>query len=67
MAGHRLLLLDEPFEGVAPVLARRLAEAIAGLRQSGLTVVLCESSLVHAHGLLDRVFDIDRGAVTERG
>jgi branched-chain amino acid transport system ATP-binding protein len=67
MAGRRLLLLDEPFEGVAPVLARRLAEAIAGLRQSGLTVVLSESSLVHAHGLLDRVFDIDRGAVTERG
>jgi branched-chain amino acid transport system ATP-binding protein len=67
MAGHRLLLLDEPFEGVAPVLARRLAEAIAALRQSGLTVVLSESSLVHAHGLLDRVFDIDRGAVTRRG
>jgi branched-chain amino acid transport system ATP-binding protein len=67
MAGHRLLLLDEPFEGVAPVLARRLAEAIAALRQSGLTVVLSESSLVHAHGLLDRVFDIDRGAVGARG
>ena len=66
MAGRRLLLLDEPFEGVAPVLARRLAEAIAGLRNSGLTVVLCESSLAHAHGLLDRVFDIDRGAVAER-
>jgi len=67
MAGRRLLLLDEPFEGVAPVLARRLAEAIAGLRRSGLTVVLSESSLVHAHGLLDRVFAIDRGAVSERG
>jgi branched-chain amino acid transport system ATP-binding protein len=66
MAGRRLLLLDEPFEGVAPVLARRLAEAIAGLRRSGLTVILSESSLVHAHGLLDRVFDIDRGAVTQR-
>jgi branched-chain amino acid transport system ATP-binding protein len=67
MAGRRLLLLDEPFEGVAPVLARRLAEAIAALRRSGLTVVLSESSLVHAHGLLDRVFDIDRGAVGARG
>ena len=66
MAGRRLLLLDEPFEGVAPVLARRLAEVIAGLRRTGLTVVLSESSLTHAHGLLDRVFDIDRGAVTAR-
>jgi branched-chain amino acid transport system ATP-binding protein len=66
MAGRRLLLLDEPFEGVAPVLARRLAEVIASLRTVGLAVVLSESSLTHAHGLLDRVFDIDRGAVTAR-
>jgi branched-chain amino acid transport system ATP-binding protein len=66
MAGRRLLLLDEPFEGVAPVLARRLAEVIASLRAAGLSVVLSESSLTHAHGLLDRVFDIDRGAVTMR-
>jgi branched-chain amino acid transport system ATP-binding protein len=66
MAGRRLLLLDEPFEGVAPVLARRLAEVIASLRKTGVTVVLAESSLTHAHGLLDRVFDIDRGSVTAR-
>jgi branched-chain amino acid transport system ATP-binding protein len=66
MAGRKLLLLDEPFEGVAPVLARRLAEVIAGLRQSGLSVILAESSMTHAHGLLDRVFTIDRGAVTTR-
>jgi branched-chain amino acid transport system ATP-binding protein len=61
--GTKLLLLDEPFEGVAPVLARRLAEVIAGLRREGLSVILSESSLTHAKGLLDRVFVIDRGAV----
>lgn len=66
IAGRRLLLLDEPFEGVAPVLARRLAEVIAGLRQMGLSAILSESSLAHAHGLLDRVFVIDRGAVVEK-
>ena len=66
MAGRKLLLLDEPFEGVAPVLARRLAEVIAGLRKLGLSVVLSESSMTHAHGLLDRVFTIDRGTVTVR-
>jgi branched-chain amino acid transport system ATP-binding protein len=66
MAGRKLLLLDEPFEGVAPVLARRLAEVIAGLRKLGLSVVLSESSMTHAHGLLDRVFTIDRGMVTVR-
>jgi len=67
MAGTRLLLLDEPFEGVAPVLARRLAEVIAALRQSGLTAIISESSLTHARGLLDRVFVIDRGAVSAQG
>jgi branched-chain amino acid transport system ATP-binding protein len=66
MAGTRLLLLDEPFEGVAPVLARRLAEVIAGLRRTGLSAILSESSLAHAHGLLDRVFIIDRGAVAQK-
>jgi branched-chain amino acid transport system ATP-binding protein len=45
------------------VLARRLAEVIAGLRREGLSVILSESSLTHAKGLLDRVFVIDRGAV----
>jgi len=67
MAGTRLLLLDEPFEGVAPVLARRLAEVIASLRRMGLTAILAESSLTHAHGLLDRVFVMDRGEVARRG
>lgn len=65
IGGTRLLLLDEPFEGVAPVLARRLADVIAGLRTSGAAVIIAESSLTHAHHLLDQVFVIDRGAVTE--
>lgn len=63
MAGTRLLLLDEPFEGVAPVLARRLAEVISGLRRDGLTVVISESSIAHVRGLLDSVFVIDRGEI----
>ena len=66
MAGSRLLLLDEPFEGVAPVLARRLAEVIAALKRTGVTVILSESSLVHARELLDQVFVIDRGEVELR-
>jgi branched-chain amino acid transport system ATP-binding protein len=66
MAGRKLLLLDEPFEGVAPVLARRLAEVISGLRKSGLSVILSESSMAHARGLFDRLFLIDRGSVKRR-
>ena len=63
MCGDRLLLLDEPFEGVAPVLARRLADVIAGLRRAGLSLILAESSLTHARELLDDIFVIDRGVV----
>ena len=38
MSGTRLLLLDEPFEGVAPALAQRLAEVVRGLKDAGMTV-----------------------------
>jgi branched-chain amino acid transport system ATP-binding protein len=63
MSGTRMLLLDEPFEGVAPVLARRLAEVIAGLKQEGLSILLTESDLSHSRELLDALFTIDRGEV----
>lgn len=42
MGGTKVLLLDEPFEGVAPVLARRLAEVIANLKQQGMSILLTE-------------------------
>ena len=64
MSGTRLLLLDEPFEGVAPVLARRLSEVIGGLRTEGLSIILTESDLSHSRDILDRVYTIDRGAVS---
>ena len=63
MSGTRLLLLDEPFEGVAPVLARRLAQVIAKLRREGMAVVLTESDLQHSESVVDRVIVIDRGAI----
>ena len=63
MCGTRLLLLDEPFEGVAPALAQRLAEVIAGLKRQGMSVMLTESDLQHSERLVDRVIVIDRGAI----
>jgi branched-chain amino acid transport system ATP-binding protein len=64
MCGSKLLLLDEPFEGVAPVLARRLAEVISKLKEQGLSIVLTESDLSHSRELLDVVYLIDRGQVS---
>jgi branched-chain amino acid transport system ATP-binding protein len=64
MSGTRLLLLDEPFEGVAPVLARRLAQVVGDLRREGMAVMLTESDLQHSESLVDRVVVIDRGAIT---
>jgi branched-chain amino acid transport system ATP-binding protein len=64
MCGTRLLLLDEPFEGVAPALARRLAEVIAGLKQEGRSILVSESDLQHSERMVDRVVTIDRGAIS---
>ncbi len=63
MCGTKLLLLDEPFEGVAPALAQRLAEVVAGLKKEGMSVMLTESDLQHSERLVDRVITIDRGAI----
>jgi len=65
VCGTRLLLLDEPFEGVAPALARRLAEVVAGLKEEGMTVMLSESDLQHSERLVDRIVVIDRGSITQ--
>ena len=66
MAGRRLLLLDEPFEGLAPALARRLAEVVSALKESGEApaVLIADSNETHTKDLLDRAYRIERGVVT---
>ena len=60
--GTRLLLLDEPFEGVAPALSMRLSEVLSRLKGSQLSVLISQSDLNHASGLLDAKVVIERGA-----
>ena len=60
--GTRLLLLDEPFEGVAPVLSKRLAEVIAALKGSEVSVLIAQSDLNHSRRLVDSEVVIERGA-----
>jgi branched-chain amino acid transport system ATP-binding protein len=59
--GTRLLLLDEPFEGVAPALSKRLGEVIAGLKGSATSVLIAQSDLNHSRKLVDTEFVIERG------
>jgi branched-chain amino acid transport system ATP-binding protein len=64
MGGMRLLLLDEPFEGLAPALARRLGQVLADLKTEGISVLIAESNELHVVDLLSRMFRIERGSVS---
>ena len=64
--GTRLLLLDEPFEGVAPALSQRLSEVIGSLRGGQLSVLISQSDLNHSSSLLDAEVVIERGANVAR-
>jgi branched-chain amino acid transport system ATP-binding protein len=66
MIGSKLLLLDEPFEGIAPALAQRLAEVISQLRSEGMAVIFSESDLQYSRHLVQNVFEIDRGILTSQ-
>jgi branched-chain amino acid transport system ATP-binding protein len=64
MVARKLLLLDEPFEGVAPALAQRIAEILVELRGSGsMSVLISESDAVHTCRLADAIYLIERGEV----
>jgi branched-chain amino acid transport system ATP-binding protein len=65
MGGTRLLLLDEPFEGVAPALAQRLVEVVSNLKKEGMSVILSESDLQHSERMVDRIVVLDRGSVKQ--
>jgi len=66
MLEPKLVLLDEPFEGLAPALARRLAEVLSALKSEGLSMLIAESNETHTSDLLDHTFVIERGSISER-
>ena len=63
VAGTKLLVLDEPFEGVAPALANRLSEVIAALREQGRSILMAQSEFGHVVSLLDREYVVERGEI----
>ncbi|HET8577579.1 MAG TPA: ABC transporter ATP-binding protein [Methylomirabilota bacterium] len=67
MGNPRLLLLDEPSEGLAPVIVKALGEQIAALKREGLTILLSEQNLKFAARLADRAYIIEKGQIRYDG
>ena len=67
MAKPRVLLLDEPSLGLAPILVREIFAAIERLRAQGVTVLLVEQMAAQALALADRAYVLERGRITLAG
>jgi len=63
----RVILLDEPFEGLAPVIVRDLMRACQDLAKAGQTIVLVEQNLAATLALADRVYIINNGHIAHEG
>ena len=62
-----ILLLDEPFEGLAPVVVTRFIEAVTRIKGMGISLLIAESNLMTASRIADRLYAIDRGEIIFEG
>ncbi len=67
MSNPDLLLMDEPTEGLAPLLVREVGRVIAELKRSGLSILLVEQNLALALSVADRVHVLSRGQIVHSG
>jgi branched-chain amino acid transport system ATP-binding protein len=67
MGNPDLLLLDEPSEGLAPIVVQQLGEQISKLRQEGMTILLCEQNARFSLDLSDRLYVLEKGEVRYQG
>src|SRR5262245_11026376 len=64
LAGNpKAILLDEPSEGLAPIVVNAVIKAIEELKRAGMTILLCEQSLRFAERVADRVYRIEKGSL----
>ncbi len=63
--GAKLLLLDEPTEGLAPVIIQRIGEVLQTLKQRGMTILLVEQNFRFASKVADRFYVVDHGQVID--
>src|SRR5262247_4589046 len=67
MGNPEILLLDEPSEGLAPIVVETLREQLGRLKASGLTMVLAEQNVRFVSELGDRVYILEKGMVRYQG
>jgi branched-chain amino acid transport system ATP-binding protein len=67
MLDPKLILMDEPSEGLAPVMVQQLEGVIAGLRREGIGVLLVEQNLYSALAVADRIFVLETGRIVHHG
>jgi branched-chain amino acid transport system ATP-binding protein len=67
MSDPRLLLLDEPSLGLAPLIIKDIFSAIRQLREAGLTILLVEQMAKQALGVADRAYVLETGHITAEG
>ncbi len=62
-----ILLLDEPFEGLAPLIVTRFIDAVKKIKAMGISLLIAESNLMTAIRIADRLYAIDRGEIIFHG
>jgi branched-chain amino acid transport system ATP-binding protein len=63
----KLLLLDEPFEGLSPVIIPEIAKGIGSIRSMGRSILLAESNIHHVPETIDRIYVLERGEIIFSG
>jgi branched-chain amino acid transport system ATP-binding protein len=63
MGNPTCVLLDEPSEGLAPIIVHEMAQSIRALKQEGLSVLLCEQNLRFCEAIADRAYIIEKGQI----
>jgi branched-chain amino acid transport system ATP-binding protein len=67
MGNPYLIMLDEPSEGVAPIIVEQMAELIKNLKQQGLTILLSEQNMFFAQELANSAILLDKGQIRFKG
>ncbi len=67
MGNPLLVLLDEPSEGVAPLIVEQMAHTILALKKQGLSILLSEQNIYFARLVADRVYVLEKGQIHWQG